>query len=88
MALSLAENRLLSSLENYLTAVAAQKNSTPPDLVPLCIELENLHVALSPELHPQLQHFLESKSYRKAYDFLTSTSELANPKQSAQSCSR
>ena len=88
MAHSQAENRLLSSLQNYLTAVAAQKTSTPPDLVPHCIELEKLHLALSPELHPQLQHFLESKSYRKAYEFLTSTSKLANPKHSAQSCSR
>jgi len=88
MAHSQAENRVLSALKDYLTAVADQKSSTPSDLVPHCIELEKIHLALSPVLHPQLQHFLESKSYRKAYDFLSSTSELANRKHSAQSCSR
>jgi molybdopterin-guanine dinucleotide biosynthesis protein A len=88
MDLSQAENQVLSALKNYLAAVATQKSSTPLDLVPHCIDLEKLHIALSPELHPQLQHFLESKSYRKAYEFLSSTSELANRKHSAQHCSR
>jgi DNA phosphorothioation-dependent restriction protein DptG len=87
MALSQAEKRLLSTLQKYLNAVAAQKSSTPPNLVPHFLELEKLHQELSPKLHPRLQHFLESKSYRKAYELLSSTSELANPKQSAQSCS-
>jgi hypothetical protein len=49
-----------------------------------------LETKFSSQLDPRLAHFLESKSYRKAHDYLTSlpTSALANAKDSAQSCSR
>ena len=84
MPLSASENRLLSALQNYLTAVSAQKGPIPPDLVPHCIELEKLHRELATEISPRLDHFLESKSYRKAHDLLAAASELANTKKSAQ----
>jgi len=37
-----------------------------------------------------LRHFMESKSYRKAYDYLSAllSSKLANSPETRQSCSR
>jgi len=90
MPLSQAENLLFQALQEYLLAVSAQRNPTPPDLIPHCVRLEQLESELSSQINPRLHHFLESKSYRKAHDFLTalSTSSLANPKNPAQSCAR
>ena len=90
MPLSQNENLILQALQDYLFAVSAQKHPNPPDLIPHCLRLEQLESELGSMIHPRLQHFLESKSYRKAHDFLTavSTSPLANPKNPAQSCAR
>jgi hypothetical protein len=90
MPLSQEENLILQALQEYLLAVSAQKHANPPDLIPHCLRLEQLEGELAPRINPRLHHFLESKSYRKAYDFLTalSTSPLANPKNPAQSCAR
>ena len=89
MPLSSANSTLLKALEDYRSAVDAQKLPSPPDLIPHCL-LERLEATLAPLLDPRLSHFLESKSYRKAYDYLTSlsTSSLANSTKSAQSCAR
>ena len=52
--------------------------------------LDTLESELSPHLDPRLRHFLESKSYRKAYDYLSalSSSGLANAATPRQTCSR
>ncbi len=88
MPLSLADSTLLKALEDYRSAVDAQKVASPPDLIPHCLLLERLEAELTPQLNPRLHHILESKSYRKAHDNLTSlsTSSLANSTKSAQSC--
>ena len=88
MLLSQEENLILQALQEYLLAVSAQKDPNPPNLIPHCLRLEQLESELSSQINPRLHHFLESKSYRKAHDFLTtlSTSPLGNPKNSAQSC--
>ena len=90
MPLSTAESALLKALHAYRSAVEAQKLPSPPDLIPHCLLLERLEAELAPQLDPRLHHFLESKSYRKAHDYLTSlsTSSLANSTKSAQSCAR
>jgi hypothetical protein len=90
MPLSSAESTLLKALHTYRSAVEAQKLPSPPDLIPHCLLLERLEAELAPQLNPRLHHFLESKSYRKAHDYLTSlsTSSLANSTKSAQSCAR
>ena len=90
MPLSQAEDLIFQALQEYLLAVSAQKNPNPPDLIPHCLRLEQLEVDLAHRINPRLHHFLESKSYRKAHDFLTtlSTSHLANTKNSAQSCAQ
>jgi hypothetical protein len=90
MPLSQEENLIFKALQDYLSAVSAQKHPNPPDLIPHCIRLEQLEGELASQINPRLHHFLESKSYRKAHDFLTalSTSPLANPENSAQSCAR
>jgi len=90
MSLSDPHQRLLLALQEYLEAVASQKAPNPPDLLPHCVRLENLESEFSSQIDPRLAHFLESKSYRKAHDYLASlpTSTLANAKDSAQSCSR
>ena len=51
--------------------------------------LESLESELSSQLDPRLRHFLESKSYRKAHDYLSalSSSGLANPPARRQTCS-
>ena len=90
MSLSDPHQRLLLALQEYLEAVASQKAPNPPDLLPHCVRLENLESEFSSQIDPRLAHFLDSKSYRKAHDYLASlpTSTLANAKDSAQSCSR
>ena len=52
--------------------------------------LDTLESELSPQLDPRLSHFLESKSYRKAHDYLSAlaSSGLVNPAASRQSCSK
>ena len=90
MPLSDPHQRLLLALQEYLEAVACQKAPNPPDLLPHCVRLENLESEFYSQIDPRLAHYLESKSYRKAHDYLASlpTSTLANAKDSAQSCSR
>ena len=90
MALSQEEYLILQVLQQYLLAVSAQKQPNPPDLITHCLRLEQLEAEHASQINPRVHHFLESKSYRKAHDFLTalSSSPLANSKDSAQSCAR
>ena len=54
------------------------------------VTLDTLESELSPQLDPRLRHFLESKSYRKAHDYLSAlaSSGLANSSPSRQTCSQ
>jgi hypothetical protein len=84
-----AQNILLHALQDYLSAVSAQKLPDRPDLIPHCQQLELLAVQLAPQLDPRLNHFLESKSYRKAHDYLVAlpSSKLAKATPPRQACS-
>ncbi len=54
-------------LENYFEAVDSQKSDQPQDLAPALLALENLSTNIQPEWPGRLKHYLESRSYRKAY---------------------
>jgi len=84
-----AQNILFHALQDYLSAVSAQKLPDRPDIIPHCQQLELLAVQLAPHLDPRLNHFFESKSYRKAHDYLAflSSSKLAKTTSSRQPCS-
>ena len=68
------EEALLQTLEEYLGAV---KRAGDPDvnLQDYFQRIEVLAKTLPPTTHPQLKHYLQSKSYRKAYFFLTGRDE-------------
>ena len=94
MSLSSAESRLLSALADYLDTVGQGRAGSPhpawTEKLKLSMQnLDTLESELSPHLDPRLRHFLESKSYRKAYDYLSahSSARLANPPTSRQACS-
>ena len=92
MPLSPAESHLHSTLSEYLKLVGTgQAGSAEPAakeaLRSIFISLETLESELAPHLDPRLRHFMESKSYRKAHDYLvTRSSELANTAESRQNC--
>lgn len=94
MPLSPAETRLHSALSEYLKLVGSGRaGSAEPAatqaLRSIFISLETLESELAPHLDPRLRHFMESKSYRKAHDYLVAlSSELANSSETGQSCSR
>ena len=92
MPLSSVELRLYSALSEYLDAVklggaASEQAIWAEKLKAAGIALDSLSAELSPQLHPRLSHFLESKSYRKAHDYLSAiaSSKLANPPAPRQS---
>jgi len=95
MPLTAAESRLQSALAEYLDSVGQGGAGSPhpawtEKLKTSMLVLENLASELSPQLDPRLGHFLESKSYRKAYDYLSALSSagLANAPTSRQACSK
>jgi len=64
------EQTLLDELESYLKAV--QRSSDPSiDLQAHFRKIELLSKSLPPGTHPQLKHYLQSKSYRKAQLWLS-----------------
>jgi hypothetical protein len=64
------EQTLLEALENYMEAV--KKAADPSvDLKSHFQKLEMLAKSLPPVTDPQLKHYLHSKSYRKAYLWLS-----------------
>ena len=94
MPLSPAETRLHSALTDYLMTVsqgraASMQAAWTEKLKSSLLTLETLESELAPHLDPRLRHFMESKSYRKAHDYLVAlSSELANSSETGQSCSR
>lgn len=52
------------------------KNSDGPGISAALTEIEALQSAHGPGLHPQLQHFLEGRSYAKALAYLGGGDEL------------
>lgn len=92
MALSLAESHLLSALSEYLLTIrqggaGSVQAAWTEKLKSSSRTLEKLEAELAPQLDPRLRHFMESKSYRKAHDYLTAllSSKLANPTETRQS---
>ena len=95
MPLSQAETQLHSALTKYLAMVSQGRAGSPhpawTEKLKLSMQnLEAFEAELSPQLDPRLRHFLESKSYRKAHDYLSalSSSGLANSATSRQACSQ
>jgi len=95
MALSSAESRLHSALADYLDTVGQGRAGSPhpawTEKLKLSMQnLDSLSSELTPQLDPRLRHFLESKSYRKAYEYLSALSSagLANSPASRQACSQ
>ena len=95
MPLSPAESRLHTALSQYLDAVShGEASSTQAvwteKLKDSMVALDSLSTELSPHVDPRLRHFLESKSYRKAHDYLSAlaSSGLVNDPGSRQGCPR
>lgn len=95
MPLSPAEARLHSALAEYLLTVhqggqTSQQAAWTEKLKSSSLTLEKLEAELAPQLDPRLRHFMESKSYRKAHDYLAAllSSKLANSWENRQSCTR
>lgn len=95
MPLLPAESRLHTALRDYLAAVShggatSTQAAWTEKLKHSMFTLDSLATELSPEVDPRLRHFLESKSYRKAHDYLSAlaSSGLANDPSSRQACSR
>ncbi|NBS54677.1 hypothetical protein EBT23_03790 [bacterium] len=95
MPLSPVESRIHAALCDYLDAVNQGKAGSPDPAWTERLKssgqtLDSLSAELSPQLNPQLSHFLESKSYRKAHDYLSAlaSSGLANFPAPRQACSR
>ena len=74
MALSSAESRLHSALSDYLKLVSSGRaGSAEPaateSLRSIFLTLDSLSSEPSSQVDPRLAHFLESKSYRKAFEY-------------------
>ena len=95
MALSSAESRLHSALSDYLKLVSSGRagsaeTAATESLRSIFLTLDSLSSELSSQVDPRLAHFLESKSYRKAFDYLSTlaSSGLANPTALRHFCSK
>jgi len=95
MALSPVESRLHSALADYLQVAhqggaASMQAAWAERLKTSMHVLDALESECAPQLDPRLRHFLESKSYRKAHDYLSALSSagLANAPTSRQACSQ
>lgn len=62
--------QLNHSLNAYFAAVDSQKTDQPLDLGEPIAQLEIFSSQPPADFHPQLKHFLESRSYRKAWTWL------------------
>ncbi len=71
--LSPAECRVFELLEHYYAAIASLKTPSPQDLAAAVDALEAASRQPSPELPSALRHYMESRSYRKAWEFLGGT---------------
>jgi len=69
------EDKIKAALIRFTDAI---KNSDGSALSSALNEVEALLAAHRPELHPQLAHFLEGRSYAKALAWLGAGDELAS----------
>jgi hypothetical protein len=70
----MSEAKIKDALIRFNGAI---KNSDGPALSAALNEVESLLAAHRAELHPQLRHFLEGRSYAKALAWLGAGEELA-----------
>jgi hypothetical protein len=61
---------LKSTLTAYLDAVPRQQEPNPPPLLPLMLRLEELQKQLPADAPERIRHYMHSKSYRKAFEYL------------------
>lgn len=61
---------LKTILASYYEAIESQKTQQPLDLAVPMGHLETLSLHPPSDLHPQLRHYLESRSYRKAWTWV------------------
>ncbi len=65
-----AADSLRQSLEAYFDAIARQRETPPPALIPHFDALDAWERRWSAETPPQLRHYLQKKSYQKALAFV------------------
>jgi hypothetical protein len=65
---------LKAALSSYYQAIESQKSAQPLDLSPAITQLEIFSNNPPTHFHPQLRHYLESRSYRKAWAWIQSDS--------------
>jgi hypothetical protein len=61
---------LKTALCGYYEAIDSQKTDQPMDLAAPMARLETFSLQPPADLHPQLRHYLESRSYRKAWTWV------------------
>jgi hypothetical protein len=61
---------LRQDLARYFDAVTAQKEGRAVDLAGAVLALESHSKHIDPSLPAPLKHYLESRSYRKAWDWI------------------
>ena len=62
--------RLAGALDDYFDAVPRQKEANPPDLLAIFSRLDVLQAEIDSRYPAQLRHYLQQKSYRKAWLYL------------------
>jgi len=60
-------SHIKTCLENYFQAVDSQKTDNPVELKHALMALEEISNNIQPDWPGRLKHYLESRSYRKAY---------------------
>ena len=73
---AMTETKIKDALIQFHTGI---KNSDGPGISAALDQIEKLHRAHRAELHPQLAHFLEGRSYAKALAYLGGDSDFAKP---------
>lgn len=70
MIMDSALEQAQATLAEYFSAVERQKEPNPPDLLPIFEKLDQLQKNLDASAPAPLRHYLYTKSYRKAWNFL------------------
>ena len=73
---AMTETKIKDALIQFHTGI---KNSDGPGISAALDQIEKLHRAHRAELHPQLAHFLEGRSYAKALAYLGGGGDSAKP---------
>ena len=79
----MTEAKILDALQRF---DAAAKAGDGPGISAALNDVEALHAAHGRELHPQLAHFLEGRSYAKALAWLGGQSEFGRPSSPPGGC--